>query len=119
MNKFFLTAAMVVLTAMQASAFSGEDETQVLFTCKSLPYADSAITVVGVADELLTEVQVIYMVAGEVKVEDKGVLVENTSRYEGRFFVINFDETVTITGKAKNPVLRVGQSDSLSCELHR
>ncbi|MNL72607.1 hypothetical protein D3C87_1979420 [compost metagenome] len=79
---------------------------------------DSAITVLGVSDEILKEAQLVILVAGEVKAEDRGVLVPNTSRFEGSIFDLNFDDTTTITAKAQNAVLSVGQSDSLICELN-
>ncbi|MNS97074.1 hypothetical protein D3C72_1313970 [compost metagenome] len=118
MKKIFLTVAVVALTGMQAFAFNKTEDGHLLFICKSLPNVDSAITVVGVADELLAEVQLVIMVAGEVEAEDRGVLVSNTSRYEGSIFDMNFGDTVTITAKAQNAVLSVGQSDSLICELN-
>ncbi|ASD64791.1 hypothetical protein [Bdellovibrio bacteriovorus] len=109
--KTMILAGAMVLAASVAQASDG----QVVFHCESLPTVDSALTVMGVADEITSDVDVVVMVAGQVKAQDRGGLIEGTTRFEGHVFDIEFDHVTRIIAKQANDVLSVGQADSLIC----
>ncbi|AFY00347.1 hypothetical protein [Bdellovibrio bacteriovorus] len=109
--KTMILAGVMVVAASVAQASDG----QVLFHCESLPTVDSALTVMGVADEITADVDVVVMVAGQVKTQDRGGLLEGATRFEGQIFDIEFDHVTRIIAKQANEVLSVGQADSLVC----
>lgn len=115
--KMMIATAVLALTTGQALASNAQGDGELLFHCQSLPNVDSALTVLGIGDELTSEVEVVVMIAGQVQANDKGILVKNTSKYEGQLFDLEFGDITRITAKAANSVLSVGQSDSLDCEV--
>lgn len=112
MKTMIATAAMVLFAGSQGMA---QDESNVLFACQSLPTADSALSVIGVANEHTGEVNVLVYIADQLKAQDSGAFVEGTTSYEGSVFTIQFDNISKIIAKAQNDILSVGQADSLTC----
>ena len=108
--------AAVALVVMATSQGMAQDESKILFSCNSLPTADSALNVIGVADEQTGEVDVLVYIAGQLMAQDKGSFVEGTTSFEGPVFKIDFDHISKIIAKSENPVLSVGQADSLICQ---
>ncbi len=110
--KLIIVALATLISFSQALASD-----DMVFVCKSLPNVDSELTVVGVADELTSDINLVFMVAGQVIAQDQGVMIEGTTRYEGIAYDMQFDHITTITGKQEATILGNGQSDSLICEF--
>ncbi|WP_373999028.1 hypothetical protein [Bdellovibrio bacteriovorus] len=108
--KTIISSVLMLLLGQAAVADSAT-----LFTCRSLPTADSALLIYGVPQENTDIIDLVIFVNGEIKATDQGILVDSYTRYVGQSFDINFVETA-ITAKARNPVLSVRQSESLICE---
>ncbi|WP_413613027.1 hypothetical protein [Bdellovibrio sp. HCB-110] len=115
--KMFIATAIFALTGFQAHASAPVDEA-LLFTCESAPNVDSALKVFGFGDENGQGAQIAIFLAGELRVEDQGSYDKTTGKYEGQIFDITVSRqgAVSITAKAANPVLSVGQTDSLVCQ---
>ncbi|MFS4458287.1 hypothetical protein [Bdellovibrio sp. HCB2-146] len=113
MKTMIATAALVILAGSQGMA---QDESNVIFSCNSLPNVDSSLSVVGVADEQTGQMNVLVYIAGQLMAQDQGAFVEGTTSWDGSIFRIDFDQVSTITAKSENPVLSVGQADSLICQ---
>ncbi|UXR64805.1 hypothetical protein EZJ49_00865 [Bdellovibrio bacteriovorus] len=111
--KAWIVSAVLVMAGAQAMAGNGDGA--VVFHCESLPTVDSALSVMGIADELTGDIDLVVLVAGQVKAQDKGLLVEGAARYEGQIFEMEFSQVTHIVAKMPNDVLSVGQADSLIC----
>ncbi|MNL11827.1 hypothetical protein D3C87_1326790 [compost metagenome] len=111
-----MIAAAATLVVFGASQGMAQDEANVVFSCESLPTADSALNVIGVADEQTGEVDVLVYIAGHLMAQDKGAFVEGTTTFEGAVFTMEFDHISKIIAKAENNVLSIGQADSLICQ---
>lgn len=115
--KMVIATAIFSLIGFQAMASAPVDEA-ILFTCESAPNVDSALKVFGFGDENGQGAQIAIFLAGELQVADQGVYDRATGKYEGQIFDIVMSQpgVISITAKAVNPVLSVGQSDSLVCQ---
>ncbi|WP_155722584.1 hypothetical protein ACLWBD_03895 [Bdellovibrio sp. HCB117] len=108
--KTMIPAILMALFAQSALA-----DSSTLFTCRSLPTADSALLIYGIPQENTDIIDLVIFVNGEVKATDQGVLVDSYTRYVGQSFDMNFVDT-EITAKLENPVLSVRQTEALICE---
>ncbi|WII71219.1 hypothetical protein QJS83_12185 [Bdellovibrio sp. 22V] len=115
--KMNLVVMMAALTLISTAAMARDSqESHDVFVCGSLPYVDSALEVVGIADEYTGAIDVIVLLGNTVVAQDRGQFVEGTTTWEGDIFSIYFDKMTVLTAKKENAVLSVGQSDSLLCQ---
>ena len=115
--KMILATAILALASLQAHASNPTDETIQLFT-SSAPNVDSSLQVLGFGDETGQIAQIDIYLDGQLRAQDQGSYDENTGRFQGQIFDITVRRqgTSSITAKAANPVLSVGQTDSLVCQ---
>ncbi|WP_413287701.1 hypothetical protein [Bdellovibrio sp. HCB337] len=109
--KMMIATAAMVLTSNFAMA---QDES-LIFQCESLPNVDSSLTVLGINDEH-AGLQLVILINGEIKAVDSGTVDQNLTKFEGQTFELQLARSPSVlTAIAENPVLSVGQSDSLNC----
>ncbi|MEK2644148.1 hypothetical protein [Bdellovibrio sp. BCCA] len=115
--KMVIATAIFSLIGFQAMASAPVDQA-ILFTCESAPNVDSALKVFGFGDEKENGAQIAVFLGGEMLVQDEGTFDKTTGKYEGHIFdiAVSRQGAVSITAKAANSILSIGQTDSLVCQ---